>query len=579
MLILSTIILLLTSFQLVAQSKDEVNAAIIRVRQHLRQTSRQAVIDETKWLENSGKIGAGYDSVAGSPVCYSGDCQMEGFRQSIFKLNFTKQAEGSCTNKIIPQNVNLDCLPSMQITATTESISTLDELKESTKKGIEFSASASVFGNSFSYSHSTQTRSMIDTIIQKDSTVYFTRATISQMRLTVFEPLLELSDQFCYVIENMPCCNESSELDQYIREFIIDYFGLVYVKDLLLGGIAQQKIVISEENRKNLRENGFTTTDQAELKVAAASIFAASIKLTMTDEFDQTKLNTFKKFSQQSNIITLGGTTAIQSIEEWSKTVASNPTIIKFSVAPFLSLLTTQRFSSDPNIALKQNLIQKAQQKYTTSSLFCYNNCSQKGSCQPTGYFGFGQCHCNSGWSGIDCSIIIRAPTGLLANVYPGNTCPTGYTFGTYDLGCPPSLFACSIFSKKPLFPACSLADRNAAAGSSGTLCGIVFSSVNILCDNVNPYSEPCPSGYSKYSWVAYSNSPTTLYTCQKDNTSLNDRPGTLCGLHSNLDSGDQITCDGYYPGRGKCPSGYSLRQGTFPNRNSLGTLSLCVKD
>ncbi|CAF4729344.1 unnamed protein product, partial [Rotaria sp. Silwood2] len=160
----------------------------------------------------------------------------------------------------------------MQITATTESISTLDELKESTKKGIEFSGSLSIFENSFSYSHSTQTRSMIDTIVQMNSTVYFTRATISQTRLSAFEPLLELSDQFRYVIDNMPCCKESSELDQYIQEFIIDYFGLVYVKDLILGGIAQQKIVISEENRKNLRENGFTTTDQAELKAAAASI-------------------------------------------------------------------------------------------------------------------------------------------------------------------------------------------------------------------------------------------------------------------------------------------------------------------
>jgi hypothetical protein len=223
----------------------------------------------------------------------------------------------------------------MHVTAMTESISTLDQLKESIKKGIEFFVSASAFGNSFSYSHSTQTRSMIDKIIQMNSTVYFTQAIISQIRLSAFEPLLKLSDQFRDVIENMPCCNESNQLNRYIQKFIIDYFGLVYVKDLVLGGIVQQKIVISEENRKNLQENGFTTTNQAELKVAAASVFSASTKLTTTEEFDQIKLNTFRKFSQQSNIITLGGATTMQSIEEWSKTVSSNPTIIKFRIGVF----------------------------------------------------------------------------------------------------------------------------------------------------------------------------------------------------------------------------------------------------
>ena len=573
----------LVSHQLDAQSSDEVNAAIVRTRQYLQQSSRLALADETKCLQNSGKIGSGYDMITGSPICYSGNCQMEGFRRSIFKLNFTKQPEGSCTSKLIPQNVDIDCLSSMQITATTESISTLDELKESTKKGMEVSASVGIFQNSFSYSHSTETRSIIDTVVPMNSTVYFTRATVSQIRLSVFEPLLELSDQFRYAITNMPCCEESSELEQYIDEFIIGYFGLAYIKDLLLGGIAQQTIIISEENRKNLRENGFTTTNQAELKIAAAAIFSASTKLTMTEEFNQTKLNNFKKFSQQSNIITLGGSTRVQPIEEWSETVAANPTIIKFSIAPLLNLLTTQRFSSDRAIESKKELIRKAQQKYANNSLFCYNNCSQKGSCQPTGYFGFGQCRCNSGWTGVDCSGKVRAPTGLLSNVYPNNTCPAGYTFGTHNLGPCPSgsryifLGMCPATPRR--IPTCSLTDTTTTVGASGTFCGIIFSSLNIPCDNYNPYSGPCPPGYSKFSWSSSEPGPNTLLTCQKGDMSLNDLPGTLCGFHSSLDSGDQVTCDGYYPNRGKCPSGYTLVQGTIPNGWVSSTLSLCIKN
>ncbi|CAF4111246.1 unnamed protein product, partial [Rotaria sp. Silwood1] len=246
-------------------------------------------------------------------------------------------------------------------------------------------------------------------------------------------------------------------------------------------------------------------------------------------------------------------------IEEWSKTVSSNPTIIKFSIASFLNLLTAKRFPGDSNIVSKYQLIQKAQQKYIDSSLFCYNNCSRRGPCQPTGYFSFGQCHCNSGWTGIDCSISVRAPTGLLANIQSGNVCPIGYTFGTHFLGigtssCGDLCWFLAEWIKK--FPACSLSDGNATAGSVGTFCGIVFSSLNVLCDNLNPYSEPCPSGYSKYSWTTGGSRPITLSTCQKNPNSLNDRPGTLCGLHSNLDSGNQVTCNGYYPGRGKCPPG-----------------------
>ena len=66
--------LLLASCQLDAQSLDEINGAIVRVRQYLPRLARQATVDETPWLQNSGKIGNGYDLITGSPVCYTGQC-------------------------------------------------------------------------------------------------------------------------------------------------------------------------------------------------------------------------------------------------------------------------------------------------------------------------------------------------------------------------------------------------------------------------------------------------------------------------------------------------------------------------
>lgn len=292
-------------------------------------------------------------------------------------------------------------------------------------------------------------------------------------------------------------------------------------------------------------------------------------------------MNTFKNFSQQNNIISLGGSTRVQSIEGWSETVASNPTIIKFSIAPLLSLLTAQRFPNDPTIELKKELIKKAQQKYANNLLFCYNNCSGEGSCQPTGYFGFGLCRCNFGFTGVDCSVKARTPTGLLTNVYSNNTCPAGYTLGTHNLGiCIGSrhMWKCTSDPNPNYFLACSLANATMSVGTSGTFCGIIFSHLNILCDNHNPYSGPCPPGYSKYLWVSSTPNSNTFLTCKKDNMSADNLPGTICGFHSNLNSIDHVTCDGYYPGLGKCPLGYTLVQGAFSNFRQTGTLSLCVK-
>lgn len=42
-------------------------------------------LNSSNWLENSNKIGMGYNPVYGNLVCYTGSCQMEEFRRSILK--------------------------------------------------------------------------------------------------------------------------------------------------------------------------------------------------------------------------------------------------------------------------------------------------------------------------------------------------------------------------------------------------------------------------------------------------------------------------------------------------------------
>lgn len=68
--------------------------------------------DQLPWLQNSNKIGLGYNPIIGSPICFTGDCLIDGFRRPVVQLKFTSSEKGSCTNQIIPDYVNLDCLPS-----------------------------------------------------------------------------------------------------------------------------------------------------------------------------------------------------------------------------------------------------------------------------------------------------------------------------------------------------------------------------------------------------------------------------------------------------------------------------------
>ena len=565
-----------------SQSLQEIREAVLAARKYFILEARQNSEDTPmNWMANSGKIGSGFDTVAGSPVCYTGQCQMEGFRRALFRLVLNKRSKGSCIDIVIPQNVELDCLPSMQMSAKTETIATMTQLQDSTKRGYDASVSAEGFGNSLSYRFSHEIRSMIDTLVEHNSTIYFTRVTVTWARLFAFVPALQLSEAFHFVIENMPCCNESLELDHYIREFVIDYFGLTYVKDMLLGGIAQQQVTISDESRKKIQSNSVSTSHALEAKFAYA-IFSASAKFGISDNVDRTQTETFKKYSHQSSITTLGGTPNILTIEEWAKTVPSNPTIVKFSLSNILDLLTPKRFPSDPDIRQKQYLVKKAHEKYINNPVFCYNNCSGHGTCIPSGYFGMGKCNCYLGRTGIDCATVLRIPSGVLTIGYSKDDCPKGFKheirlFGVYNYPVDPS------GDNLKTLPGCSAVGDDTSVGPIGTLCGLDFLDMHIPCNGLYPIGEPCPPGFTKVIRTQYGLWPTTLWTCKKNVTDAFDFPGTLCGFQSTLNSmtqfgGSHVWCGGYDPGQGKCPPGFTHYQKRLPNELGGLTIYLCAK-
>lgn len=413
---------------------------------------RSEVLSDEETLSNSNKIGQGYNLLTGNPVCYTGTCQMEGFARPIFELNYNKKAHGTCTKALIPEHVDLDCLPSVEVQAGTEVISTLEHLQKSMKSGIEVSAGAKYMTASFSYAHSTQTSYMIDQLIKSDTEVIYTTAKVSAIRLSMFEPLMNLSTQFRYVIDNLPCCNYSEEETQkYIFDFVFNYFGYAFVTDLMLGGIAQQNMYINKGELKTIEKKGFSTSNEAKVE------FYAALGMKQHSSVSESRHNEFMHYVKKTHATTLGGDPSIQTFADWSKTVKKNPTIIKFGVKLIFHLLNSRRFPNDQNIAIKKALIESALDKYTKNPNYCYNNCSANGQCKSSGYFQFGECQCNDGWTGYDCSIGKPKPVildGTLCGIestvacdsrYPTDNCLDGWEKAAKPALPPSNYYGCPI--------------------------------------------------------------------------------------------------------------------------------------
>ncbi|CAF1174554.1 unnamed protein product [Didymodactylos carnosus] len=133
---------------------------------HLRSKRMVKVLNQQQYVQNSDKLGLGYNPINGNPTCYSGLCQLEGFKHEIFNLNYQQIASGSCTAQLIPQHVRLDCYPSTTLPSPdAEIIDTVEQLHNATMSSIDIEKSK--YDNNFTYftyGNSFETKYMIDNI-------------------------------------------------------------------------------------------------------------------------------------------------------------------------------------------------------------------------------------------------------------------------------------------------------------------------------------------------------------------------------------------------------------------------------
>lgn len=356
-------------------------------------------------LQNSNTIGLGYNPLYGSPVCYTGSCHGDGFKHSVVTLDCINSVIGSCTSQSIPNFVELHCIPSIDLQTSTETISTLNQLSDSISNAMSFGSNLKYKTFSSAYSHSKETRFVIDQIMKQNSTVMFTRGQITFGKLRMFERLMKLSQSFQFVIEQMPCCNEDSlEIDEYIQEFLIDYFGLTFVTELLLGGVAQETLTIDNNDIHNIQSRGQDISHSASI-----GLFLTFDAKPKSSSFNLTEQDQFMKTVKTKRSTKLGGDPTASTMDDWMKSIVQNPIILSYAVKDITALVDRVHFPNDNRIDNKSKLIEMGIQRYLSKQKpTCINDCTDSihGECDvsTTPPFLLGTCQCKPGWKGIDCS-------------------------------------------------------------------------------------------------------------------------------------------------------------------------------
>ncbi|CAF4189750.1 unnamed protein product [Didymodactylos carnosus] len=539
--------------------------------------TRKAKSDQ---IPNSNIIGAGYNPVIHNPICFTRDCQMASFGLPIFEFDYVRPEYGAaCAKGLLKPHraVTFRCKPGFDDDTHVDIIDKLDSLKKTTLVGLEISAGANipvpqVKSVAATYKSSIQTQFMVNNILEKHVEVVATTRKVSYAELSMYQELMNLSPEFIFAINNMPCCDSSDEMVyKYIVDRIFKYFGFTYVEHLILGGIASENIFIHRSNVTKLTEDKVNIAREA--KISFGEIFNVGTNATFSHEVEEKKK--FDQSVEDRYRKVIGGNAGQKSWDDWSKSVDHNPVVIKFSVTDIFRLLNTEsnRFpKSDSRIDQKRQLIQKALDKYLNISFYCPRNCGGHGKCVDTGYFQVGECKCDNGWTGADCSSMTGL-SGTLCGINNKIECNGGPVIkGNYPQhGCAPGYvkqdYHWSVTCRKQV--------NTNSLGFAGTLCGIYVKGFSIKCGGKKPWLEKCPNGYKLSDMDGGS-----AYYCYKTDATSEDLPGTLCGYgrtYHNVQ--EEFDCDGHYPSRNDCPPNYHLDHADVGQPSYTYTYRYCVKN
>lgn len=143
-----------------------------------------------------------------------------------------------------------------------------------------------------------------------------TQIEISLMELTAFDLKMKLSDDFKFVIDMLPCCDENDlDTQEYILTNIFDFFGYTYVSNMLLGGIAQQLITMSRASKDNLVSQGVSITHEAKVSFDAG-LYGGELGVSTNDTEKTDNQKKFQSEVKTSDTYILGGDIQLETFAE-----------------------------------------------------------------------------------------------------------------------------------------------------------------------------------------------------------------------------------------------------------------------
>lgn len=242
-----------------------------------------------------------------------------------------------------------------QLYQATDYLDTFSETA-TVKAGIplvaEFTLSES-YTSSFSTSSSSKSTTLYVNREVRIETINFTPAEDNPVKQ-------QLSSDFANAIINLPITQDYGQDNSAYAAFI-QQFGTHYTTSVSFGGRAYQYTVIEATTYSSMESSGL------DIKAGASGsfdIFTASA----SGSYDQQ--NTEKYQSATENCTTIknySGGKPQDNWDQWVDSVTDSPVPIGLTLAPITDLLTSD-YSTDPNIATKQELLLDAIEQYLTDN-------------------------------------------------------------------------------------------------------------------------------------------------------------------------------------------------------------------
>jgi len=346
---------------------------------------------------NIDSIGRGYSLPHGNPRDPSGVVD-PGFRAPVLHLSHSLGRFSGDANFALPNYVEVSVEQSSSFSSSVVVVSSEQEYKSLLEQSVnlDVSTEASFWKASVSakFSMSQSYESTVEGFVSTGSTLIdMVGETLSyRARLhTPFEP----SPAFAGVVIALPVPDEdidnySSLDDSFFAPYdaLLDNFGTHFATEVLMGGRAVKRYALTSSDTETFESTLAETALFGELDGSVKSVF---LSFSASAQFDrQSALQAEAASALSTTNVTrtewflgglpgFGSDDSLDSLKEWSSTVASSPAPIWYNLEEITNLLTADFFFGewkDDDIAIKKKLLlYRMEELYSTGgSVACGDN-------------------------------------------------------------------------------------------------------------------------------------------------------------------------------------------------------------